>query len=486
MRRLTSNRQGSTHGPEELGPIEAVATDRDKRMADTETHLHWHEPRCSESQTLRAALVLATILAMLAFGTLASAQSEVATGSVSDREEPLTRAQVLELLKEFPLIDGHNDVPWQYRIRVRNQIDRLPFDDTRAADPPMHTDLSRLANSGLGGQFWSIYVPTSVRGPAAVRDTFEQIDVMKRLISRHSDRLELALTAEDVRRIHAAGRLASLLGVEGGHSIDNSLGVLRQLYDAGARYMTLTHSANTDWADSATDDARHNGLTEFGRAVVREMNRLGMLVDLSHVSPRAMHDTLDTAQVPVIFSHSSAHTVTAHARNVPDDVLERLPDNGGVIMVTFVPEFVSETVRSRSKRLQLTRLRLARAHGSEQARPLIEDWISANPRPRATLSDVADHFDYIRDRIGIDYLGVGSDFDGISSTPDGLEDVADLPDLFVELSRRGYSKEDLAKIAGGNLLRALEAAQDYAERARQTPPAEVHIDNVGATGSREP
>ena len=414
------------------------------------------------------------------------------TPSLSGAQEStlLSRGEVLELLAESPLVDGHNDVPWQYRSRVRNQIDRLPFDDTRAANPPMHTDITRLKDSGLGGQFWSIYVPTSVRGPAAVRDTFEQIDVMNRLIARYPDRLELALTASDVTRIHADGKIASLFGVEGGHSIDNSLGVLRQLYAAGARYMTLTHSANTDWADSATDDARHNGLTAFGRTVVREMNRLGMLVDLSHVSPRTMHDTLDIVEAPVIFSHSSAYAVTAHARNVPDDVLERVPDNGGVVMVTFVPEFVSEAVRARSERLELTRLRLERAHGSEQARPLVEQWIRENPRPRATLSDVADHFDYIRDLIGVDYLGIGSDFDGISSTPDDLEDVTDLPDLFVELSRRGYSRQDLAKIAGGNLLRALSATEQYAQRSRQALPAEGHIDTTidttGATGSREP
>ena len=309
---------------------------------------------------------------------------------------------------------------------------------------------------------------------------------MNRLIERHPDRLELALTAADVERVHAAGKVASLFGVEGGHSIDNSLGVLRQLYAAGARYMTLTHSANTDWADSATDEARHNGLSTFGRTVVREMNRLGMLIDLSHVSPRTMHDALDVTEAPVIFSHSSAFAVTAHDRNVPDDVLTRMPENGGVVMVTFVPEFVSEAVRARSERLELTRLNLERAHGVEEAKPMIELWLRDNPPPRATLSDVADHFDHIRKLIGVDHLGVGSDFDGISSTPAGLDDVTDLPDLFVELSRRGYSRADLVKIAGGNLLRALKAAETTAGRLRAAPPAEIAIDATAASGSRQP
>ena len=265
-------------------------------------------------------------------------------------------------------------------------------------------------------------------------------------------------------RIHDQGKVASLIGVEGGHSIEASLGVLRQLYRSGARYMTLTHSQNTRWADSATDDAAHGGLTEFGREVVREMNRLGMLVDLSHVSPQTMHQALDIVEAPVIFSHSSAFALTPHPRNVPDEVLDRLPENGGVVMVTFVPSFVNDTVRlhSQSEREQLEKLQ-AELQGEELLAGL-ETWRRDHPAPRARLSDVADHIDYIRRRAGVDHLALGSDFDGITSVPLGLEDVTKMPDLLMELVRRGYSEADLERIVGRNLLRVMDAAEQTARR----------------------
>ena len=296
---------------------------------------------------------------------------------------------VFEVLASTPLIDGHNDVPWQYRTRVDNHLDRIDFRDTRALDPPMHTDLARLRASHLGGQFWSVYVPTDLAGPGAARAVLEQIDVVHRLASRYPDALEMAYTADDVVRIHRAGKVASLIGMEGGHAIENSLAVLRQLYAAGARYMTLTHSTNSDWADSATDEPEHGGLTRFGSEVVREMNRLGMLVDLSHVSPETMHDALDVAAAPVIFSHSSARAVTDHPRNVPDDVLARLPKNGGVVMATFVPDFVDDAVRREAKTRSDERERLRGLYGDDDARVEAELRRFDESRPVAVHASLA-------------------------------------------------------------------------------------------------
>ena len=286
------------------------------------------------------------VAAFLTLSLAASAPGGIAAAAADEAH----RLQVVfEILESVPLIDGHNDIPWQYRTRVDNHLDRIDFRDTRGLEPPMHTDLGRLEASHLGGQFWSVYIPTDMAGPGAARAVLEQIDVVHRLAERYPAKLEMAYTADDIERIHRAGKVASLIGMEGGHAIENSLAVLRQLYAAGARYMTLTHSSNCDWADSATDEPDHGGLTPFGTEVVREMNRLGMLVDLSHVSPQTMHDTLDVAVSPVIFSHSSARAVTDHPRNVPDDVLARLAKNGGVVMATFVPDFIDDAVRREAK-----------------------------------------------------------------------------------------------------------------------------------------
>ncbi len=374
--------------------------------------------------------------------------------------------RVRRILQEVPLIDGHNDVPWQYRTRVRNHLDEIDFRDTTGLDPPMHTDLERLRRGGLGGQFWSVYVPTSFDGPGATHQVLEQIDVVHRLVARYPEELEMAYTADDIIRIHAAGRVASLIGLEGGHSIENSLAVLRQFYAAGARYMTLTHSENVDWADSATAEPEVGGLTPFGAEVVREMNRLGMLVDLSHVSPETMHEALDVTMSPVIFSHSSAYGLTAHPRNVPDDVLDRTVENGGVVMVTFVPSFINEEVRLGSNALAQERRRLQGLHGDDEAkiRHELESWNQKRQPTLASLEDVADHVDYLVEAAGIDHVGIGSDFDGISSVPRGLEDVSKMPDLLAELVERGYSDEDLKKIVGLNVLRALRGAEETARR----------------------
>jgi membrane dipeptidase len=352
--------------------------------------------------------------------------------------------QASAILHETPLIDGHNDLPWQYREKASLDLSKL---DIRQPQPALHTDIPRLRRGGLGGQFWSVYVPATMQGKEAVRATMEQIDVVYQIVDRYPDTFEIARTAADVERIFKAGRIASLIGMEGGHSIDNSLGALRMFYKLGARYMTLTHSSNTPWADSATDKPEHHGLTPFGEEVVREMNRLGMLVDLSHTSPETMHAALRVTQAPVIFSHSSARALNDHPRNVPDDVLAKLPANGGVVMVTFVPEFVSAEVREYDA--------LPAAQKQRQ------------PAPHATMAQVADHIDHIRKVAGINHIGIGSDFDGITTVPQNLEDVSKYPVLVAELLRRGYSKDDLKKILGQNVLRVMRQAEQVAARLQK-------------------
>jgi membrane dipeptidase len=381
------------------------------------------------------------------------------------------------ILREVPMVDGHNDLPWEVRRRVSNQLDRI---DLRAGttdlEPPMHTDIPRLREGGVGAIFWSVYVPVSTEGSEAVKTVIEQIDLVHRLCERYPDVFELALTADDVVRIHSEGRIASMIGMEGGHAIDDSLAALRQFHRMGARYMTLTHSDSTAWADSATAAPEHRGITPFGEEVVREMNRLGMLVDLSHVSPATMHAVLDLTAAPVIFSHSSARALTDHPRNVPDDVLRRLEANGGVVMVTFVPTFVSEERRQWWAARAGMRERLASLYPGDPgiAEQKLAEWEGKNPPVDATLADVADHIDHLRDAAGIDHIGIGSDFDGISSVPVGLEDVTTFPHLLAELLRRGYSADDLRKIVGLNVLRAMrEAERVAAGLQRTTLPSEV-------------
>ena len=411
---------------------------------------------------LRAARRLAPTVALF----LAIAAGWVPTASAQDAA--LERAR--RLLRAAPLIDGHNDLPWEIRESREAPRDVEAYD--LRATTPGHTDFARMKEGLLGGQFWSIYVPGDIDSGYA-RVQLEQFDIARRMIARYPERLGLALTAADVEREFRRGRVGSLLGMEGGHVIENSLGALRAYYDLGARYMTLTHNVTLDWADAAMDSARHGGLTEFGREVVREMNRLGMLVDLSHVSPATMSDALDVSEAPVIFSHSSARGLVDHPRNVPDSILQRLPKNGGVVMVTFVPGFVSKEVMAWELMADSARkaVRAAGITDTAELRRLQREWVAAHPRPQATLAQVADHIEHVRKVAGADHVGLGGDFDGIDVTPVGLEDVSTYPALFAELVRRGWSDADLKKLAGENALRALRQAETVAARLQKERPA---------------
>ena len=386
-----------------------------------------------------------------------------ASGQSKDRALEHAR----KLLRSTPLIDGHNDLPWTIREAAQNPRDVAAYDlRTRVTG---HTDLARLAEGQVGAQFWSIYIPGDFRDSGYAKTQLEEFDIARRVIARYPERLALALTAADIERNFKQKKVASLLGMEGGHAIENSLGALRSYYDLGARYMTLTHNVTLDWADAALDTTRHNGLSEFGREVVREMNRLGMLVDLSHVSPATMSDVLDVTESPVIFSHSSARALTDHPRNVPDSILARLPQNGGVVMVTFVPAFVSPEVAAWEKRFKEETDRIkAAVTDTGEVRRQAGEYEARNPRPRATLAQVADHIEHVRRIAGADHVGIGSDFDGIDTVPEGLEDVSTFPQLFAELIRRGWSDADLKKLAGQNVLRAFKATEATAKRLRKT------------------
>ena len=383
---------------------------------------------------------------------------------------PDVQARIDRILSQTPLIDGHNDLPYAVRNKRGYAVEGL-----EAGQEDLQTDFARLDEGRVGGQLWSVYISASVTGDEAIRETIEQIDVADRLIEAYPANLEWAMTADEIERVHAEGKIASLLGVEGGHQIGGSLAALRQYRNLGAIYMTLTHGATTGWADSATDEAKHDGLAPFGVEVVKEMNRIGMLVDLSHVSPAAMHDALDATAAPVIFSHSSARGVTDHPRNVPDDVLERLKDNGGLVMVTFVPSFVNEGARAFGAAAQAEMKRIEEAYPlidgepDPQARAAWEAWLAANPAPKATVKDVADHVEHVARVAGHDHVGIGGDYDGIPFGPEGLEDVSTYPNLFAELIARGWSDENLAKLAGGNFLRVLRGAEKVADDMEGTP-----------------
>jgi membrane dipeptidase len=395
-----------------------------------------------------------------------------------------TLGRVERVLNETPLIDGHNDLPWEIRARfksdltavdLRSDTARLPFPPDQAA---LMTDIPRLRAGRVGGQFWSVWVPVQVKGFEAVQATIEQIDLVKRMCSRYPADLAMAYTAAEVRRIHRSHKVACLIGIEGGHQINNSLAVLRQMYEAGARYMTLTHTSNTDWADSATDAPAHHGLTPFGEEVVREMNRLGMLVDLSHVSPDTMKAALAVSDAPVIFSHSSARAIVDHPRNVPDDILRTVAEKGGVVMVNFAPGYVS-AARQRwdaDDAAEQTRYNSPPYVGlyigqPERAKAALAEWEKAHPRPSATLVQVADHIEHIRLIAGADHVGLGSDFDGIEDTPVGLEGVNAYPALLAELMRRGWTDADIAKLAGGNVLRVMSETERVGAKLREARPA---------------
>ncbi|MEU8933410.1 dipeptidase [Streptomyces sp. NPDC048409] len=370
------------------------------------------------------------------------------------------------LLREFPVVDGHNDLPYALREQVRYDLGAR--DIAAHQNAHLHTDIPRLREGGVGAQFWSVYVRSDL--PGAVPATLEQIDCVRQLIARYPGDLRAALTAADMEAARAEGRIASLMGAEGGHSIDNSLGTLRALYELGVRYMTLTHNDNNDWADSATDEPKVGGLSAFGREVVREMNRLGMLVDLSHVAPATMRAALDTTAAPVIFSHSSARAVCDHPRNIPDDVLERLSANGGVAMVTFVPKFVLQAAVDWTAAADDN----MRAHGfhhldtGEDAMKIHRAFEESHPRPVATTATVADHLDHMRETAGVDHIGIGGDYDGTAFTPDGLNDVSGYPNLIAELLDRGWSRADLAKLTWQNAVRVLGAAEDVARDLQST------------------
>jgi membrane dipeptidase len=396
------------------------------------------------ARSLGRSLLVATLL----FGFVAPV-AHAQRGTASPQDPHLAKA--LKVLESTPLIDGHNDLPWAIRESKSAPSDVEAYDlRQRTAG---HTDLARLATGKLGGQFWSVYIPgdTSIARQGYAKVQLEQIDIARRVMARYPERLAFASTAGDLRAAFQRGRIGGVLGMEGGHAIENSLGALRAFYDLGARYMTLTHNQTLDWADAATGVQRHGGLTAFGREVVREMNRLGMLVDLSHVAPSVMSQALDVSEAPVIFSHSNARALADHPRNVPDSILKRLPKNGGIVMVTFVPGFTSQAV------VEWNRTPAAQ-------RP------AGGASPRATLSQVADHIEHIRRVAGIDHVGIGGDFDGITDVVEGLEDVSTYPKLFAELSRRGWSESDLRKLAGENILRVFTQGETVAARLRAARP----------------
>jgi len=390
------------------------------------------------------------------------------SGAAQTDDPFLARARALHL--SVPMFDGHNDYPWEVRQRAGKDPARL---DIRNVRTDTMTDIPRLRQGGVGAQFWSVYVPASFAGQQAVTATLEQIDIVHRMIARYPDDFELALTADDVQRIFGAGKIASLIGMEGGHSIDSSLGALRMFARLGARYMTLTHSKNVPWADSATDTPQHGGLTAFGEEVVREMNRLGVLADLSHVSEETMEDVLRVTRAPVIFSHSSARALCDHPRNVPDAILRQIPKNGGVVMVSFVPGFTTPEASAWDTAQEAEYARLEKLSPKDEAalKAGVAAWLVEHPRPKVTVAQVADHVDHIRKMAGIDHVAYGSDFDGITSAPAGLEDVSRFPALSAELLRRGYTELEVKKVLGLNLLRVMRAAEATAARMAAMPAA---------------
>lgn len=389
-------------------------------------------------------------------------------------------ARVARVLKSTPLIDGHND--WPEVLREREGEGRWTIDLRSGLDQkpePYNTDVARLRKGMVGGQFWSVYVSADLPGLEQVKETLEQIELVKSIVARYPNDFALARTADDVRRIHKSGRIASMIGVEGGGQIDGSLAVLRAYHDLGAGYLTLTHSKTIDWADSATDNPTHDGLTAFGEKVVYELNRLGMLVDLSHVSEATMRDALRVTKAPVIFSHSGARALDDHPRNVSDDVLKLVAANGGVVMVNYAPAYVSDEYRRWSAEQAAERTRLnAPPFGGlyigqpDKAKAAMEEWMKAHPAPKVTLSQVADHIDHIAKVAGVDHVGIGSDFDGVgNSLPEGLGSVDTYPALLAELMRRGWSDADVAKVAGGNVLRVMAAAEKVSADMKDQPAA---------------
>jgi membrane dipeptidase len=401
----------------------------------------------------------------------------VAMSSAAAAQDDALLARARRLHTQVPLIDGHNDLPWEIREKAGGDLGRMNPDSSL---PAQHTDVARLREGRVGGVFWAAYVPPDFMRGGAARVALEQIDLIHRMVES-SPELELARTADDVERIHRQGRIASLIGIEGGHAIESSMGTLRQFYGLGVRYLTLTHSATIDWADAATDSARHGGLTRFGEEVVREMNRLGMLVDLSHVSPETMRDALRVSEAPVIFSHSSARALADHPRNVPDEVLTELRGNGGVVMINFYSGFLDPSAAQAMRAMFEVQRRFRDQFPNDPpaAQRAYREWQRENPIARGTLATAADHIDHVVKLAGIDHVGLGSDFDGVTSLPEGLEDVSRFPHLTAELLRRGYSDADVRKILGGNILRVMRRAEAVAERLRrERAPSTAKIDEL--------
>ncbi|MFC1438356.1 dipeptidase [Streptacidiphilus sp. N1-10] len=390
--------------------------------------------------------------------------------------ELLDRARAL--LAEHPVVDGHNDLPWALRRQVGYDLDARDIATDQSAH--LHTDLARLAAGGVGAQFWSVYVRTDFTGDRAVSATLEQMDCVRALAARYPDRLRLAFSADDMEAARAEGRIASLMGAEGGHSINGSLATLRALHALGVRYMTLTHNDNLPWADSATDEPAAGGLTRFGEEVVREMNRLGMLVDLSHVSADTMRDALRVTRAPLVFSHSSSRAICDHPRNIPDDVLEQLAVNGGVAMATFVPKFILPEAIAWTKAADAN-LEVHGFHALEttpEAMVVQRAFEAANPPPRASAATVADHLDHMREVAGVDHIGIGGDYDGTAFTPDGLQDVSGYPNLIAELLGRGWSEADLSKLTWSNAVRVLREAEGVARSLVGEAPSIATIEQL--------
>ena len=409
--------------------------------------------------TAKAALLIAAML--------------IAAPAYAQQIDAKVRARIDRILKATPLIDGHNDIAEQLRENYGMKVDGLASGTDQWKPKPLMTDMARLHEGRVGAQFWSVYIPSEVTGDAAIRETIEQIDIVKRMVMAYPNDLALARTAGDIVRIHQTGRVASLIGIEGGHQIGGNLAALRQFYDLGARYMTLSHFKNNEFADSATDDPKYHGITDFGRTVIHEMNRLGMLVDLAHVSDDTMRAALQVSKAPVIFSHSSARALDDHPRNVPDDILKLTAANGGVVMVNFYSAYVSDDVRkwNGEHAAEDARLKSLLVGQPEKRDAAMKAWEQTHPAPLATVSQVADHVEHIARIAGYDHVGIGGDLDGIDAAPAGLGTVSGYPLLFAELIRRGWSDDNLAKLAGGNLLRALRRAEAIADSMKNEPPA---------------
>ncbi len=417
----------------------------------------------------------------IAFNSLAQAATPAA-----GKDGAALAARVAKVLADTPLIDGHNDLPWELRARgdVDLHVDHSKQGKATAGQTPLMTDIPRMRAGGMGGQFWSVWIPASTTGPAAVQMTLEEIDIVRTMVARYPEAFEMAYTAEDIERIHRDGRIASLIGIEGGHQINDSMAALRQMYVLGARYMTLTHTSNTDWADSATADPVHHGLTPFGNAIVGEMNRLGMLVDLSHVSPDTMRQAIAASAAPVMFSHSNARALIDHPRGVPDDVLQLVAKNRGIVMVNFYPGYVSAASgrRDADRAAEMARFNAPPYDGlyigqPERAKVALAEWEKRHPAPVVTLGMVADHIDHIRKVAGVGSVGFGSDFDGIETTPEGLNAVNKYPALLIELARRGWTDTELAAVAGGNMLRVMRETEAVAKRLQATKlPSTLTID----------